>query len=156
MGKRTTRILTIALIAGATLLAACSSSSASPSPTSPSGSGSQAPTNGLVQSSSGGSVTIDVKWLGAQDGSLAFQVTMDTHSVDLDQYDLGKLVTLRDDAGNEYAPTAWLSAPGGHHREGTLKFPVPESLTQGKARSIQLVLRDVAGVGERVLQWLLG
>ena len=148
-------VLALAVMVLALVLGACASS-ASPSPTSPSGPGSQAPTNGLVQSSSGGSVTIDVKWLGAQDGSLAFQVTMDTHSVDLDQYDLGKLAVLRDDTGKEYAPAAWLSPPGGHHREGTLKFPVPESLTQGKARSIQLVIRDVAGVGERVLQWLLG
>jgi hypothetical protein len=62
---------------------------------------------------------------------------------------------LRDDAGNEYRPSSWDSAPGGHHRQGTLTFPIPDSLGQGKARYIEMVIRDVAGVKERVLRWEL-
>jgi len=138
-------------------LGACSSPSSAPTSTTASGSTSKAPANGLVQSHSGGNVTIEVKWMGSPDGSaLAFEVVMDTHSVDLDQYDLGKLAVLRDDTGKEYSPAAWQSAPGGHHRTGTLSFPAPEGLAQGKVRSIQLVIRQVAGVAERVLEWQLG
>lgn len=156
MDKRTTRILTFALIAGASLLAACSASPAAlPTPSNSASGPTWAPSNGLVQSSSAGNVTVDIKWLGSQNGSLAFQVDMNTHSVDLDQYDLDKLALLRDDAGGEYTPTSWLSAPGGHHREGTITFSIPQALTEGKARSIRMVIRGVAGVAERVLEWRL-
>ncbi|NIS70318.1 MAG: hypothetical protein GTO12_15655 [Proteobacteria bacterium] len=113
------------------------------------------PTNGLVQTDAGGSVTIDVEWDKTGDGSLSFNVSMNTHSVDLDQYDLGKLAILRDDAGNEYRPVSWDSAFGGHHRRGTLAFPVPDSLDQQEAKYVEMVIRDVAGVKERVLRWEL-
>ncbi|HEY82339.1 MAG TPA: hypothetical protein G4O01_03500 [Dehalococcoidia bacterium] len=113
------------------------------------------PTNGAVQSNTGGAVTIDVEWVSADDAQLVFQVAMNTHSVDLDQYDLGTLAILRDDAGGEYHPLSWDSAPGGHHRRGTLIFPVPDSLRQGKAKHIEIIIRDVAGVEGRVLRWEL-
>jgi len=121
----------------------------------PSSGSSPRPTNGVVQSSSGGAVTIDVEWVSADDAGLVFQVAMNTHSVDLDQYDLGVLALLRDDAGGEYHPLSWDSAPGGHHRRGTLIFPLPDSLRQGRAKYIEMVIRDVAGVEERVLRWEL-
>src|SRR3990172_6475879 len=93
----------------------------------------QAPTNGLSQSNDGGSVTFDVKWLGRQNNALVFAVGMDTHSVDLDAIDLSKQSVLHDDSGKEYKPVSWQSAPGGHHRSGTLAFPVPDSVRQGSA-----------------------
>lgn len=114
-----------------------------------------APINGPVQSSSGGAVTVDVKWLSAEKEILVFAVSLNTHSVNLDQYDLGKLAVLRDDGGNEYNPTSWKSAPGGHHRKGTLTFAVPDSLSQKKAKYLELILRDVAGVAERAIKWEL-
>lgn len=111
------------------------------------------PKNGLVQSNSEGAVTIAIKWMGIKDGSLLFDVSMDTHSVDLDQYDLGKLAVLRDDEGNEYRPISWRSPPGGHHRSGALAFSLPASLSQGKVNYLELVIKDVAGIKERVLRW---
>jgi len=117
------------------------------------------PTNGLVQSNAGGSVTIDVEWVVVENhvesNSLLFDVAMNTHSVDLDQYNLGELAVLRDDMGNEYHPVSWDSAPGGHHRRGTLTFPIPDSLSQGKAKYVEILIRDVAGIKERVLKWEL-
>ncbi len=124
-------------------------------PPSPSPGSSHRPTNGLVQSNTGESVTIDVEWIKEGDGLLIFDVSMNTHSVDLDEYDLGELAVLRDDTGNEYHPVSWDSAPGGHHRKGTLTFPIPDSLSQGKARYVEIVIRDVAGIEERVLKWEL-
>ncbi len=87
------------------------------------------------------------------DGSLVFDISLDTHSGDLDGYDLKELALLRDDAGNEYRPTSWGSPPGGHHRSGKLTFaPLsPESATSTKY--IELVVRNVAGIEERVLRW---
>ncbi len=121
----------------------------------PSSSSSQQPTNGSVQSSVGDAVTIDVEWVSMDDAPLVFEVSMNTHSVDLDRYDLSRLAILRDDAGNEYRPLFWDSAPGGHHRQGTLTFPVPDSLGRGEAKHIEMVIRDIAGVKERVLKWEL-
>ena len=153
---KTAKILALALLMliGAALILGCSSS-----PSNPGGAqttirpGSKMPSSGLVQSSSEGSVDIDAKWLGERSNSLAFQIDMNTHSVELDQYDLSKLSILRDDAGKDYRPITWDSAPGGHHRGGTLVFPLPDSLRQQNAKYIELVIRDVAGVKERILRW---
>ncbi|MBI2830393.1 MAG: hypothetical protein HYX81_04450 [Chloroflexi bacterium] len=118
-------------------------------------SSSLSPSNGLVQSNEGGAVTIAVKWLGQRNGSLVFQVSMDTHSVDLDVYDLDNLALLRDDNGKEYRPVSWQAAAGGHHRSGTLAFSVPGLLEENAGKSIYMVIRDVAGVAERDFRWEL-
>jgi hypothetical protein len=151
-------VLVIPVIVVAVLVVGCSSGFASqPEAGAPpsSGSVSQVPTNGRVQSNDGGQVTIDIEWVQAANDSLVFNVAMNTHSVDLDQYDLGELAVLRDDMGNEYHPVSWDSAPGGHHRRGTLAFLLPDSLSQGKAKYVEMVIRDVAGIEERVLTWEL-
>ena len=113
------------------------------------------PSNGLTQSHSGGNVTIDVKWMGADETTLTFTVAMNTHSVALDGYDLGKLAVLRDDAGEEYHPIAWESAPGGHHRNGSLVFQLPGAVMRGESRYLELTISDIAGVNERNLRWEL-
>jgi len=67
-----------------------------------------------------------------------FQIVISTHSVNLD-FDLTKISTLYDDLGNIYKPVKWEgSAPGGHHREGILKFPS----INDKASSIRLIITD--------------
>ncbi len=154
-------VLAISILVVVATVAGCSSrfvpqqkEDTSP-PSSSYGSSSLEPINGLVQSNTGDAVTIDVEWVKAGDGSLIFNVSMNTHSVDLDQYDLGKLAVLRDDTGNEYHPVSWDSVPGGHHRQGTLTFPLPDSVSQGKAKYLEIVIRDVAGAKERVLEWEL-
>ncbi len=152
-------VLTISIIVVAVIVAGCSSrfvpqqeeGAYPPS----SGSSSNGPTNGLIQSNTEGSVTIDVEWIKAENDSLVFNVAMNTHSVELDEYDLRELVVLRDDRGNESHPVSWDSAPGGHHRQGTLTFPIPDSVSQGKARYVEIMIRDVAGIEERVLKWEL-
>lgn len=79
----------------------------------------------------------------------AFSVTLDTHSVDLED-DMAQISRLIDGAGNEYAPNGWTGdPPGGHHRTGTLAFapiaPAPGAIT--------LLIRDVGGVRERRFTW---
>lgn len=154
-------LLTIFIIMVAVIVAGCSSGfvpqqeGGASSPSSPPVPSANRPTNGLVQSNTGGSVTIDVEWIKREGDFLIFNVTMDTHSVDLDQYDLGKLAMLRDDADNKYYPVSWDAAPGGHHREGRLTFPLPDSVSQGKAKYVEITIRDVAGIEARVLKWEL-
>ena len=58
------------------------------------------------QTNSGGGVTAKVTYLnqGATDEP-RFQVVLDTHSVNLDAYDLKSIAVLRDDTGKAYAST---------------------------------------------------
>lgn len=121
----------------------------------PSSGSSHGPVNGSVQSDTGGSVTFDVEWVMEDDGTIIFDVAMNTHSVGLDAYDLGKLAILRDDAGSEYHPISWDSASGGHHRAGILSFSTPDSLSQGKAAYLEMVIQNVAEVEERIFRWEL-
>lgn len=110
------------------------------------------PTNGLVQSSTEDAVTIEVKWLGEDKGSLLLEVVMDSHSVNLDSYDLSQLAVLRDNQSKEYRPDSWDSPLGGHHRRGTLTF---SSSVDGETKYIELIIRDVGEISERIFRWEL-
>lgn len=105
-----------------------------------------------VRSNSGGSVDFKITLVEIS-RELVFEVVMDTHSVNLDGFDLKTISVLRDEQKNEFAPVSWNAPLGGHHRSGTLTFAFPESLKQGQA--ITLVIRDVSGVPERVFEWAL-
>jgi len=111
---------------------------------------------GTTQTSEGGQVTIAATWLGSSAGP-TFKLAMNTHAVDLDGYDLKQLAALRVDGGPEVEPIGWEAPKGGHHRSGTLTFPTTRTdgtpLIGPNARTIELVIRDVAGVPERVLIW---
>ena len=109
------------------------------------------PADNMLRSNAGGEVTIDVEYLGDKDNLLSFDITMDTHSVDLDQYDLAQLSELTDDKGNNYPPVSWDSASGGHHRTGILTFSQPG--TQGEPGTLILIIRNVAGIQERMFKW---
>lgn len=111
------------------------------------------PTNGVMQSDSSGSVTVQLEWLTGRTDSVDFRVLMDTHSVSLNAYNLRTLAVLRDDAGQDYGPIAWDPAGAGHHRSGTLRFAVPDSLKEGRTKYIEVLVRNVAGVPERTFKW---
>lgn len=77
-----------------------------------------------------------------------FQIAINTHSVELD-FDLTQISTLYDDAGNAYKPLKWEgSEPGGHHRNGILKFPAINE----NAKSVKLAIIDSA---KREFKWSL-
>lgn len=114
---------------------------------------------GGTQISEGGRVTLAVSWdgLAQRQGdrlTLTLQVAMDTHFVNLDGYDLALLAALRNDRGQTVQPASWQAPRGGHHRRGELTFTVPATFVTG-ARFFELVVRDVAGVRERLLRWEL-
>ena len=108
------------------------------------------------QTNVGGGVTVKVSRLEAAD-AVAFKVVLDTHSVNLDTYDLGQLAVLRTPSGEEIAPLGWEAPAGGHHREGTLSVPAVAGdgspLLQPDAGPVLLVIRDIAGVAERTFSW---
>ena len=99
---------------------------------------------------SGGGVTVKVTYLNPQGTEDArFEITLDTHSVDLDSYDLKALSSLRDGAGRAYQPSNVENKGSGHHRQVVLGFPKP---APGSSR-IELVIKDIAGIKERSFVW---
>jgi hypothetical protein len=83
-------------------------------------------------STSGVTVAVTPQNLAAGARSWDFKVVLDTHSQDLSD-DLVKSAVLLDDKAGRHVPVKWEGAgPGGHHREGMLKFnaikPRPESV----------------------------
>jgi len=108
-----------------------------------------------TQQVDGGDVEVSVTWGGRAAGAV-FDVALNSHAVDLDSVDLLDSAILRID-GEELRPTAWEAPMGGHHRAGTLTFPATGSTGQlllgPEVGAIELIVRDVAGVPERVFRW---
>lgn len=105
-----------------------------------------------TRTNSGGGVTVKVTRLDSKaTGDLRFQVVLDTHSVDLDAYDLKKLGFLRDRAGKVYQPTGVENKGSGHHRSAIVTFARPAR----DIKQVDLVIKDIGGVKERVFQWAL-
>ena len=78
-----------------------------------------APT-GPGQTHTGGGVTIKVTYLNPGSGEgPRFLVLLNTHSVDLDGFDLKSLSVLRDGNGKTFFPTEVQNEGGGHHRQVT-------------------------------------
>jgi hypothetical protein len=106
------------------------------------------------QTDHSGAVTVKVTPLNIarQAVSWNFEVELNTHTAPLDQ-DMARAAALIDGMGNERLPLAWDGdAPGGHHRKGVLRFqPLPD-----RPKFIELRLRNIGGVGERVFRWGAG
>lgn len=111
-----------------------------------------------VQTSEGGQVAVDVRWDGRiveqnDTETLTLQVAMNTHTVELN-YDLTRLAALRDDQGEELRPKSWKAPAGGHHVSGLLTFEISEGFFADSS-SLELMIRDVGGVPERLFRWKL-
>ena len=105
---------------------------------------------GITRSNSGGGVTVNVTYPHSQNPEeTGFDVVLDTHSVNLDAYDLKALSLLRDDTGKTYQPVRVENKGSGHHREITVVFPKVSS----PAKRLELVVKDIAGIKERSFLW---
>lgn len=142
--RRLAIILAVALIT-----AACGASVAS-APVPASAAVPKSESNLAEQTSEAGAVTIAVSWLRADVPSAS--VVMDTHSVDLDGFDLKELARVRLDGGVWVAPSRWDAPTGGHHRTGTLTFASLGRAAFDAAKVIELEVRDVASPS-RLLRW---
>ena len=102
------------------------------------------------QEHEGGNVTVIVKPKNLKVGEKPeFEVTFETHSVDLN-FDVSQVSNLSDDKGYLLATPIWEgSPPGGHHRKGSLTFNSPLTETE----YVELVILNVAGVKERKFNW---
>lgn len=95
------------------------------------------------------SVTIEVTPAGGTSSTLIFDVSMNTHSVELG-YDMTKVATLSDDQGRTYPAKSWDGPGGGHHREGSLTFEVPAGAAP---KSLELNLAGIGGAPSRLFKW---
>ncbi len=102
-----------------------------------------------TQTVSAGGVTVKVTYLAQTEHESRFLVALDTHSVDLDVYDLKANSILRDDTGMLLQPTGIENKGSGHHREAILTFPRPST----RRKWLELVIKDVAGEKERTFRW---
>jgi hypothetical protein len=105
------------------------------------------------RSSSAAGVTVNVTPKSVAPGAAAweFGVVLDTHSQALDD-DLVKSAVLVDSQGVRHTPLAWEgAAPGGHHREGVLRFkplsPFPDAF--------ELHISRPGEAQPRVFRWAL-
>ena len=105
------------------------------------------------QTRSQGGVTVAVTPtdLGSSARVWAFKIVLDTHSQDLSD-DLVKSAVLLDGQGRESKPVVWEgAAPGGHHREGVLKFPAFKPLPE----SVELRIARPGEAAARTFRWQL-
>lgn len=137
-------------------IGACSNTaapSASPPP-SARASSSVEPAASTTRTSEGGQVTVVATWAGPDAGT-DFDITLDTHSVDLDALDLADAI-LRNDRGETLTARPWAAPIGGHHREGALTFEGDAPPFLDGAEWIELVLTGIGDLPERTLRWELG
>jgi len=105
----------------------------------------------LTKTSEAGDVTVDVTYLNPGEDSPAFNIKLDTHSLDLDQYKLEAIVFLRDEKGKEYAnPVVESPSGSGHHRSGVVRF---KGVDISRATAIELVIKDMGGAKERIFRF---
>ena len=95
-------------------------------------------------------VTVKVTYSNFEAAIPVFNVVLDTHSVELDQYRFEDIVVLRDQAGNEYKPLFISTKGSGHHREAVLEF---KEADLSDSDYVELVIKGVAGVPERVFKF---
>lgn len=93
-------------------------------------------------------VSIELTPSKFENGELIVDFSINTHSVDLSQYDLKEIVVLDID-GETFKP---VSAPkmSGHHNSGELVFNVPESL---RSNAFKIIVSDLPNIDKRVLEW---
>lgn len=115
--------------------------------------GSPAPTlasDEVPQVVRGGGVAVILARLPSTGGELRVRVEMTTHTRDLDSYRFDQIVRLREAAGKELPPTAVeREMGGGHHRSAVLRFSAPNR----DVTAVDVVVRGVAGIPERLFRW---
>lgn len=89
-------------------------------------------------------IKISVTYLPDITDATAFEIKVTAHT-DYDD-DFKKNSYLRDSSGKTYQPLSY-EGEGGHHASGTLRYPKIES------KRFELVIKDIAGVEERVFKW---
>lgn len=115
----------------------------------------QSVSSDMVRKDNQGAVefTVQPLTLNPTGDTLTFEVSMNTHSVDLSM-DLATLATLTTDNGNSIQGVLWDGPRGGHHVSGTLSFPASiagKPILDG-ASKLSLTINNI-DAPERVFTW---
>ncbi len=111
--------------------------------------------NKLVRQDDQGAVKVSATYLMPKEEeghNVSFQLTLDTHSVNLSEYDLEKISFIQFDEKEPVAGGVWASTGSGHHFKGIITFN--RQIPSG-TQKIRLLIRGMDNVKERVLEWLL-
>ncbi len=84
--------------------------------------------------------------LESSDGTMKFKIALETHTVALNGYKFDEIVALRAD-GKDYKGTVLSQEGSGHHRGALIEFENP------KTKKFEIIIKDVAGVKERVFEF---
>lgn len=90
---------------------------------------------------------------------LVFEVLLNTHSFDIDEGNLDKKITLKNDQGVIDAKgVSWISEgpTAGHHVSGKLLIPKQvnsQNIVFQGMKFLELTMKDVAGVEQRLFRW---
>lgn len=108
------------------------------------------------QSSDAGGVTVAVQFdpKAVTNQTLTFNVALNTHSVELSQYDLARRSKITLDPGGILSDITWKpeGTGSGHHVSGTLLVKDPTGGLAG-AKSVTLEITGLADPGVRRFQW---
>lgn len=106
----------------------------------------------MTQEKAAGEVTVVATFKNPESAGgkddLVFHVKFDTHTVDLDKYNIEKGVILKDDNDMVYKPSSVKPSGSGHHREADVSFKNP-----GKVKYLKLAIKALAGVKETEFKW---
>ncbi len=96
--------------------------------------------------SSPGEVTIDITPKGIVNGNVIFEIAVNTHTVDMTEFDLSDITTLTIE-GKEYRP---ISSPAlsGHHNNGEIIFAIT-----ALPKTFEITITGIPDVEERVFSW---
>jgi len=97
-------------------------------------------------STSSGEVLVELTPHNAKDGKLKIDIEVNTHSVDLTEFDLMQITTLEFD-GQTIKP---ISVPSlnGHHSSGTITFETGKELN-----SFKVIIKGIPKIGQRLFEW---
>ena len=112
-------------------------------------------TQSLERADQQGAVTVTITPVNLQNAgeTLDFDVSLQTHSVDLNM-DFASLSTLKTDTGVSINATNWNGPKGGHHVKGTLSFPANQDgkpVLEG-VNTLTLTIKNV-DAPERIFTW---
>lgn len=139
------------------ILSACSGTAAktATTPANASAYSAESTTNPLERSDKQGAVTVTVTPINLNNpgDTLDFNVSLETHSVDLSM-DVASLSTLKTDTGISVKGVSWDGQKGGHHVTGKLSFPASQDgkqILQG-AKTVTVTIQNV-DAPERAFTW---
>jgi hypothetical protein len=97
-------------------------------------------------STGSGDVAIDIEPKEFIDGKFILEISLNTHSVDMNDFDLTKMIILKFES-KEFAP---ISAPvlSGHHNSGELVFELEK-----RPESFSIEIIGIPAVDKRVFNW---